>query len=165
MKTREESILQLLNKEIKKDDLVIASTGRISRELFELRVKRKEPTTDFLMLGSMGCAVGIGLGVALNTKKKVYVLTGDGALLMKFGSIATVFKYKLKNLKIIVLNNYCHDSCGGQATAFEEIRNFIPCNIKIMNIKKGTRKNLGRPTITPIQNKKVFMEKIKNIVE
>ena len=69
---REQLLTSLLD-EIK-DGLIVCSLGKMSRELFELRKQRGEPNDDFYMMGSMGCAIAIGLGVALNTKKKVYVL-------------------------------------------------------------------------------------------
>lgn len=156
---REQAIYNLLD-EIG-DGLVISSTGRISRELFELREKRGEPTTDFYMAGSMGCAVPIGLGVALNTKKQVFILTGDGALLMKFGSLATVLEHKLDNLHIIVLNNNCHDSTGGQATAFLKIKDFVSKHCRVIDIDKGTRQDLGRPSISPLEIKNNFMGKCR----
>ncbi len=156
--TREKAINELLD-EIG-DDLVISSTGRISRELFELRLKRNESTDDFYMMGSMGCALGIGLGVALNTNKQVWVLSGDGALLMKLGSLATVAKLNPKNLHIVILNNNAHDSTGGQKTAFEEVRDFVEKFCLIIDVEEGTRLNLGRPTITPEQIKDNFMKKI-----
>lgn len=158
MDSRERAISKLLDR-IPEESLVIASTGKIARELFELRVKRKEPTNDFYMMGSMGCAVPIGLGVALNTEKEVYVLTGDGALLMKLGSLATVGEQK--NLHIIVLNNECHDSTGGQPTNFEEVKHFVREKCQVLDVEPGSRKDLGRPTITPKQMVKKFYAKVQ----
>ena len=152
---REQTIYNLLN-EIG-DGLIVSSTGKMSRELFELRQKRGEPTNDFYMTGSMGCAVPIGLGIALNTKKQVYVLTGDGALLMKLGSLATVLEHKPDNLHIIVLNNNCHDSTGGQATAFLRVQDFVVRHCRVIDIEEGTRSDLGRPTISPQEIKNNFM--------
>ena len=158
--TREKVLNKILDK-IDSKDLVICSLGKMSRELFELRKKRGEPNDDFLVMGSMGASVGIGLGVALNTKKKVYVLTGDGALLMKLGSLATVLKYKPKNLEIIVLNNYAHDSTGGQPTAFKEVEDFVKKHCRIINVEKGARKNLGRPDISCKEIRDNFMRKVR----
>lgn len=157
--TREDAILQLLDEYPKA--LFIASTGRISRELFEMRLLRKEQTDDFYMMGSMGCAVGIGLGVAMNTDRDVVVLTGDGALLMKLGSLATVMKYRPVNLNIIVLNNNCHDSTGGQPTCFNNsVRPFVRRFCDIIDVEKKTRQDLGRPTIKPKEITKRFREKV-----
>jgi len=158
--TREQAINNILDR-IGKEALVISSTGRISRELFELRKKRGERTDDFYMQGSMGLALPIGLGVALNTNKKVYVLTGDGALLMKLGSMATFLKERPSNLEVIVLNNNCHDSTGGQPTAFSAVRSFVEKHCSIIDVEKGSRDNLGRPTISPQEIKNNFMEKCR----
>lgn len=157
--TREQAIENFLKK-IEPEDLVISSNGKISRELYELRVKRGEPAHDFYMIGSMGCAVAIGLGVALNTKKKVFVLTGDGALLMKLGSLATVAKHNTDNLHIVVLNNDCHDSTGGQPTNFEQVRDFVGKHCEIIDVEKGCRSDLGRVLLSPEQIKDNFMKKV-----
>jgi phosphonopyruvate decarboxylase len=159
--TREQIIEQFL-KRIKPNDLVISSNGKISRELYELRLKKGEPTNDFYMLGSMGCAVSIGLGVALNTKKQVFVITGDGALLMKLGSLATVAKYRLPNLHIIVLNNNCHDTTGGQPTNFKEVRPFVEEHCEVIDVERGTRDDLGRVNMTPEQIRDAFMAKVRS---
>ena len=154
--TRAQAIEQLLDEV--GDSLVVASLGLISRELFELRKKRGEPTEDFYMQGSMGCAVGIGLGLALNTKKPVYVLTGDGAFLMKLGSLATVLRYAPPNLHIIVLNNGCHESCGGQPTSFDSIKKYLP--VRVIDIATGVSPDLGRPSVDPELITKKFREKV-----
>lgn len=142
-----------------KEGLIVASTGKISRTLFDLRVERNEPTDDFYMMGSMGCALGIGLGLALGTKKQVIVLTGDGALLMKLGSIATILDKLPKNLLVVVLNNNCHNSTGGQPTAFNKIRPLINEHFLVMDIEPDFNE-VGRPTITPPEMTKKFREKV-----
>lgn len=154
--TREEIINNLLDEF--KDALVVTCNGRTGRELFELRKKRGEPNEDFIMIGSMGLAISIALGIALNTQKQVKCLVGDGNLLMNLGSLATYLKLKPKNLEIIVLNNDSHDSTGGQPTYFSAIREHIP--LRIIDIDdKTTRINLGRPTDSPEEIKNKFMAK------
>ena len=64
----------------------------------------------------MGCANAIALGVALNSKKKIIVIDGDGALLMKMGNISTIGANRPKNLIHILLDNNVHDSTGQQLT-------------------------------------------------
>jgi phosphonopyruvate decarboxylase len=91
---------------------IIATTGKCGRELFTLADRPQH----LYQVGSMGCATGMGLGVALNTQKPIVVLDGDGAALMKLGSFATVGAYAPKNLIHILLDNGVHDSTGGQAT-------------------------------------------------
>jgi phosphonopyruvate decarboxylase len=91
---------------------VIATTGKCGRELFTLADRRQH----LYQVGSMGGASAMGLGVALNTPRKVVVLDGDGAALMKLGNFATIGAYAPANLLHIVLDNGVHDSTGGQAT-------------------------------------------------
>lgn len=91
---------------------VVATTGKCGRELFTLDDRRQH----IYQVGSMGGASAMALGVALNTKKPVVVLDGDGAFLMKMGNLATIGAYRPANLIHIVLDNGVHDSTGGQAT-------------------------------------------------
>ena len=91
---------------------VVATTGKCGRELFTLADRPQH----IYQVGSMGGASGMGLGVALNTARKVVVLDGDGAALMKLGALATIGAYGPKNLLHVLLDNGVHDSTGGQAT-------------------------------------------------
>jgi phosphonopyruvate decarboxylase len=91
---------------------VIATTGKCGRELFTLHDREQH----LYQVGAMGGASGMALGVALNTTRPVVVLDGDGAALMKLGTLATIGAYAPKNLIHIVLDNGVHDSTGGQAT-------------------------------------------------
>lgn len=117
MLTQREYLSLFLGKH--KNDIIVASLGTISKDLLDFGWK------EILVRGAMGCAVGVGLGYALHTDKDVYVLIGDGALLMKLGSLATVKKYGPQNLYIVVLDNGVHASTGGQATSFAYIRRYI----------------------------------------
>ena len=91
---------------------VIATTGKSGRELFTLADRDQH----LYQVGSMGGAAGMALGVALNTDKRVVVLDGDGAALMKLGTLATIGAQGPANLLHILLDNGVHDSTGGQAT-------------------------------------------------
>ncbi len=91
---------------------IIATTGKCGRELFTLADRPQH----LYQVGSMGCASAMGLGVALNVKRPVVVLDGDGAALMKLGNLATIGAYAPENLVHILLDNGTHDSTGGQAT-------------------------------------------------
>lgn len=72
---------------------------------------------NFYMLGSMGLAVPIALGVALaQPHRKVFALEGDGSILMQLGSLATVAARKQKNLAIVILDNGAYQITGGQKT-------------------------------------------------
>jgi len=91
---------------------IIATTGKCGRELFTIADRPQH----LYQVGSMGGASGMGLGVALNVKRPVVVLDGDGAALMKMGTLATIGAYAPGNLVHIVLDNAAHDSTGGQPT-------------------------------------------------
>jgi phosphonopyruvate decarboxylase len=96
---------------------VIATTGKCGRELFMLADRPQH----FYLVGSMGCASGVALGVALNSRRPVVVLDGDGAALMKLGTFATIGAHAPANLLHIVLDNGVHDSTGGQPTVSSAI--------------------------------------------
>lgn len=107
--------------------IFIASLGTISYDLKELNL----PNKTYLIPGSMGCVMGIGLGYALSSKKKVIVLIGDGSFLMKMGSMATILKYKPKNLETHIFQNNKYLSTGGQDIHFNTVRKYIPKSFKI----------------------------------
>lgn len=100
-------------------DVVVSTTGKLSRELFEYReALRHGHERDFLTVGSMGHASQIALGIALQKPERmVYCLDGDGALIMHMGHAATIGTMQPKNFKHIIFNNGAHDSVGGQQTA------------------------------------------------
>lgn len=114
--TQSEFFLGFLNNN--RNAIIVGSLGTISKDLEAIPHKHK-----ILVKGAMGCVMGIGLGIALNTKRKVFVFIGDGAFLMKLGSLATIEKYAPKNLEIIVLDNGHHASCGGQPTNLRSLFN------------------------------------------
>ena len=133
-------------------------------------------------------AAGIALG---RPEKKVICIDGDGAFLMHMGAVGVIGQSNLPNFIHIVLNNGAHDSVGGQPTVGLDInlpkiakacgynvtssvsdeRDIIDELFKIKGEKgpsfleviigKGSRPNLGRPRSTPLENKKSFMEKVK----
>lgn len=93
--------------------VTIATTGYTGRELFALADRPNQ----FYMVGSMGCASSLGLGLALaRPDLHVVVAEGDGAALMRLGNLATVGTYAGNNLTHIVLDNEVHDSTGAQTT-------------------------------------------------
>jgi sulfopyruvate decarboxylase subunit beta len=96
------------------NEFVVVCNGMISREFHAI----KDRNRNFYMLGSMGLAPAIGLGVALSKPdKKVVSLLGDGNMLMSLGTLATIGKTSPKNLTLVVIDNGCHESTGGQETA------------------------------------------------
>jgi phosphonopyruvate decarboxylase len=154
---------------------VVATTGKCGRELFTLVDRRQH----LYQVGSMGAASAMGLGVALNTQRRVIVLDGDGAALMKLGNLSTIGAQAPANLLHIVLDNGVHDSTGGQRTAAHNVdfaavaiacgyRRAVACDaldafgeavaaacarsgpeLIHMKIAPGSLAKLGRPTITP----------------
>lgn len=134
-------------------------------------------------------ALGIALN---KKDRNVYCIDGDGALLMHLGGLAIISSLSPENYKHIVINNGAHDSVGGQETvgfqidipkiakacgykeAFScsdenELLNYIKLIDKIkgpvlleVKVKKGARKDLGRPTKSPIENKELFMNFLRN---
>lgn len=94
------------------DAAVIATTGKCGRELFTISDRAQH----LYQVGSMGCASGMGLGVALNVSRPVVVLDGDGAALMKLGTLATIGAEAPPNLVHVLLDNGVHDSTGAQPT-------------------------------------------------
>ncbi len=185
---REDAIIKI-TKLLSDNDIIVATTGKTSRELFEFRSKNNQGhQRDFLTVGGMGHANQIALGIALSKpNKKVYCFDGDGAILMHTGSLGIIGNLKPQNFKHIVFNNGAHDSVGGQPTigfeiSFSNIASNFKYNktftiskseefdrifkeFKISNgpnlleilINKGARVDLGRPTKTPLDNKKDFM--------
>ncbi|OAB35890.1 phosphonopyruvate decarboxylase [Paenibacillus macquariensis subsp. defensor] len=96
----------------------LATTGKTGRELYEV----EDISSNFYMVGSMGCISSIGLGLALSKKDKdIIVIDGDGALLMRMGSLATNGYYSPPNMLHILLDNNAHDSTGGQKTVSDNI--------------------------------------------
>ena len=99
-------------------DIVVSTTGKISRELFEHRTATGEGhSRDFLTVGSMGHVSQIALGIALNRpERNVYCFDGDGAAIMHMGGMGIVASMLPGNFYHIVFNNGAHDSVGGQPT-------------------------------------------------
>ena len=159
------------------DSVVIATTGFTGRELFALDDRHNQ----LYMVGSMGCASSLGLGVAVaRPDLQVVVVDGDGAALMRMGNFATIGTYAGHNLLHIVLDNEVHDSTGAQATvsagvSFAGIARacgyeiaFEGNNVELIDelfsnketsgprfaqikTQPGAMDNLPRPTITPEQ--------------
>lgn len=188
--SREEAIEVILDNS--EGELIVSTTGKTSRELYELREGRGEGhSTDFLTVGSMGYSSSIALGIALGTDRKVWCLDGDGAILMHMGAMSTIGSLGPSNFTHILLNNESHESVGGYPTTitssnicniaesfgyatvgsvrsiealYEALKNIAripgPHFIEV-KVAIGSRKDLGRPTTTPEENKIDFMKNIK----
>lgn len=118
---REEIIKHIV--EVSGTDPVISTTGKASRELFEIREEQGlGHKYDFLTVGSMGHSSSIALGVAVNKPDtKVWCIDGDGAVLMHMGSMAVLGANAPKNLVHIVINNGAHETVGGMPTVAQKI--------------------------------------------
>lgn len=102
---------------LKEDDICLFTTGFISRIGFSVREKK----TNFYMLGSMGLVSSVGLGIAINTGKRVFIFDGDGSVLMDMGSMAMIGARKPENLFHIVLDNEAYESTGCQPTLSSKV--------------------------------------------
>jgi phosphonopyruvate decarboxylase len=175
-----EKILEMVPDEA----VVIATTGKCGRELFSLDDRPQH----LYQVGSMGCASSMGLGVAINTGHTVVVIDGDGAALMKLGSMATIGAHRPRNMVHVLLDNGVHDSTGGQPTvsasvdfsavagacgypaahACDDLEGFGRSlaaawrgdgpHFIHMRIAPGSMANLGRPTVAPMTIARRFRE-------
>lgn len=104
-------------------DPIVSTTGKASREVFELRTARGQShETDFLTVGSMGHSSSIALGVALRKpNQRVWCLDGDGAVLMHMGAMAVLGSIRPNNLIHVVINNGAHETVGGMPTVADRI--------------------------------------------
>lgn len=109
--------------EIAEGSPIISTTGKASRELFEIREKNNQSHKyDFLTVGSMGHTSSIALKVAMEKKNtKVWCIDGDGAALMHMGALAVIGSNRPKNLIHIVINNGAHETVGGMPTVASDI--------------------------------------------
>ncbi|MBR4711347.1 MAG: phosphonopyruvate decarboxylase [Clostridia bacterium] len=119
--TREEIIRRVLA--VTGDDPIVSTTGKASRELFELReAAGQDHSRDFLTVGSMGHASSIALGIALQRPdKRVWCLDGDGAALMHMGAMAVIGAHRPPNLIHVVINNGAHETVGGMPTVARQV--------------------------------------------
>ena len=188
-----EEVIQYIANTLSSEDVVVSTTGKTSRELFECRSSLGQPHhTDFLTVGSMGHSNQIALAIALSKpSKRVFCLDGDGALLMHMGSMAIIGSLAPSNFIHIVINNGAHESVGGQPTvSFNidipkiaiangykqaiQVRSIAELNDALSNVSQqscpmlievkvrvGSRSNLGRPTVNPIDNKWAFMKNLE----
>lgn len=127
-----------------KDAVIIGSIGSICYDLTDIEHPNK-----ILVRGAMGAVLGIGLGYALSSDRKVIVIIGEGSLLMKLGSLSTILKHNLPNLEIHVMNNGCYHSCGGQTNNFEAVKKLLPKSIHVHNLLP---KNRTKTTTAPLSN-------------
>lgn len=185
---REEILRHLV--QVSGEDPVISTTGKASRELFEIReANGQSHKYDFLTVGSMGHSSSIALGVALHKPaQRIWCVDGDGAVLMHMGALAVMGANKPRNLIHVVINNGAHETVGGMPTVAGNLNlaeiaracgypyavtvdSFDALDQELRAAKErgtlsmieakcaiGSRADLGRPTITPLDTKKNFMD-------
>ncbi len=190
--SREEA-LKIVVSRLAEKDMAVSTTGKLSRELFELREALGQGHgKDFLTVGSMGHSSSIALGIALEKpERRIWCFDGDGAFIMHMGAISNIGALAPGNFVHIVFNNGAHESVGGQPTlgfnmnipaiaqscgyktavtltTQEEIETFfnrlpaLPAPALVeLRVRIASRDDLGRPTTTPIENKKAFMQNLK----
>ncbi len=176
--TRTEVLRAVQGGTSRRDDAIVATTGYTGRELYALG----DHENQLYMVGSMGCASSFGLGLAwARPDKRVVVLDGDGAALMRMGNFATLGYERPTNLVHVLLDNEAHDSTGGQSTvshsvdfcaiaracgyaqawrvtSLEELTNRLASPARELTFlhvktKPGAPSDLPRPKTTPIQVK------------
>lgn len=189
-----ERAIQLVTSHLNDEDVIVSTTGMISRELFEFREQcHQGHAHDFLTVGSMGHASQIALGLSLfKPERRVFCFDGDGASLMHMGAWAITGANAGSNYYHLVFNNSAHDSVGGQPTvgmavdfpaiaracryrsalsvqteqeleeALKKLDSLEGPVLLEIKVAKGARKDLGRPTTTPIQNKNDLMNMLSN---
>lgn len=170
------------------DTVLIATTGFTGRELFSINDRKNH----IYMVGSMGCASSLGLGLALaRPDLKIIIIDGDGAGLMRMGNFATLGSYAGNNLVHILLDNEVHDSTGAQATVsgnvnFAGVAEATGYSVSLsgnqiqlidelfaldehdgpvfghLKIRAGTVKNLPRPDLTPERVLRRLMQHISS---
>ena len=190
-KLSREAALKIIIENLSSDDFIVSTTGKTSREIFEIREKNNQThSNDFLTVGSMGHTSSLAFGVSLNSKKNIFCIDGDGSFIMHMGGLAVAIQNAGNNFKYILINNGCHESVGKQPTISKSID--IPLILKgfgfkevysvnteeelrdvlsvfsspqktavIVNTNSLSRNDLGRPTIPPICNKKDFERKLR----
>jgi phosphonopyruvate decarboxylase len=181
--SRQEALRAVVAQTSNSTTAVLASTGFCGRELYAI----DDRPNHLYMVGSMGCVLPLGLGLALaRPDLRVVALDGDGAALMRMGAFATVGTYGPPNLQHLLLDNGAHDSTGGQATvspqvSFAEIAaacgyassldtddvgqiaawlNAPPRGgprFARLLTRTGTPRDLPRPSITPVEVKTRLM--------
>lgn len=187
--TREDALKEIIA-DLTDDDIIVSTTGKTSREIFEIREANKQGhSNDFLTVGSMGHTASIAYGVAIGTDKNVWCIDGDGSFIMHMGGLGVIGSNIPNNFKYILNDNNAHESVGGQPTCSKYLD--IPAIIKacgfkdviiaetseeikagierlnkeagvamVLHTKQGSRDDLGRPTTTPQGNKNALMAKL-----
>ncbi|MCM3745166.1 phosphonopyruvate decarboxylase [Sporosarcina luteola] len=172
--------LNVINRRKDEKTVQLATTGKTGRELYE--VEDCSNNLYMVGSMGCVSSLGLGLALA-RKDLNIVAIDGDGSLLMRMGSLATNGTYQPENMLHILLDNQSHDSTGGQRTvshnvnfvdiaaacgyeksiyihSLEELENEINewkktkgLTFLFIKIAKGSKQNLGRPTVTPSEVK------------
>lgn len=186
-----EEVLEEIITNLNDDEFIVSTTGKTSREIFEIREKNNmKHSNDFLTVGSMGHTSSLALGISLHIEKNIYCIDGDGSMIMHLGGLAVAIQNAKNNFKYILINNGCHESVGKQPTIAYNIdikkillgfgfKKVLVINNKkelekgikklkengkialIINTNDKSRNDLGRPTIKAKINKENFLAKLR----
>jgi len=133
------------------DGLIVSTLGLPSRELYLLG----DSSRNFYLLGSMGMASSFGLGIALSQKKRVYVIEGDGAILMNLGSLVTIAHHGPSNYCLIIIDNGVYATTGNQPTPTQKGTNLVKIakGAGIRNVKQVETPKELRHVLINYENK------------
>lgn len=179
--TRQQALCAVVDHTPEDESVVVGTTGYTGRELFAIADRPNQ----LYMVGSMGCASSLGLGLSLALpQQQVLVADGDGAAMMRMGNLATIGAYGRENFRHLVLDNAMHESTGGQATVSsaisfagvasacgyhdaaqavdpETLQRFLQeregPSLLQLKLKPGVPEDLPRPDVSPIEVKQRLM--------
>lgn len=186
--TREEAVQTAVD-QLEGEELVLGTTGKLSRELYEYRKARGDDLGhDFYNVGAMGCVQSIAFGMTFEEPDRpIVVFDGDGSVLMQLGALSTTGNWQPPNYHHFIFDNAAHDSTGGQdtvspsvdfaaiaescgyrtstvATEESEIADTVTTDLQqegptmtVIEIDRGARPDLGRPTESLGELKQYFM--------
>ena len=143
-------VLRAVQASARPTDAIVATTGFTGRELYAC----DDRASQLYMVGSMGCASTFGLGVAwAKPDRRVIVLDGDGAALMRLGALATLGYERPTNLVHVLLDNEVHESTGAQSTVSHSVdlaQVARACGYPRV-VRAGSPADLPRPKVTPVE--------------
>lgn len=148
--------IQEIMDEVDDEEIVITSTGMISREVYHY----KDRPRNFYVMGSMGSALGIGIGIALHKPNiNVIVIVGDGEMLMGLSTLALMNKLMLSNLELYILDNHSYASTGEQPTCSDAINFGEIANCEVIEVEPG-KGNAPRIDLSPREIEERFYDEI-----
>ena len=114
--------ISIIVKYLPENSVVIATTGKIAREAYDIMSEAGKRHQLFMNVGAMGHCSSVALGLAIGRPEvKVICLDGDGALIMHMGALSLIGKVQCRNFYHILLNNGCHESVGGCPSAADTV--------------------------------------------